>query len=129
MLLPKFFLGPPNKFLHAKRCYFAEDNVPIDVVDEVPESMCTFECRLNPLCTHYHFVLGHCELFQGTAEKIQICPSPACNCGIDCDKNNTVSELCDDSKAAYMYTMNSVEEQPIWATTKKTIFLSEGNII
>lgn len=92
--IPKFYVGPPAKFLHSMGCFFNEEK-PIASFYNGSQELCTGECRRNPSCTHYNYYFGHCDMYQGavTAEDVQKCEAPHCHCGIDCHAA-TANSLC-----------------------------------
>ena len=109
--IPKFFVGPPAKFLHSTGCYFNEDTTIASFYNATQEQ-CTGECRRNPSCTHYNFYFGYCDMFQGKVEyeDVQKCEAPHCHCGIDCHAD-TNTRLC-HSSGEYEY---HVIQQPMKA--------------
>lgn len=107
--IPKFYVGPPAKFLHSLGCYFNEER-PIASFYNASQEQCTGECRRNPSCTHYNYYAGYCDMYQGfvTEEDVQKCEAPHCHCGIDCH-SATAHGLCQMS-GAYEY---HIIQQPI----------------
>lgn len=117
--IPKFYVGPPAKFLHSMGCYFNEDR-PIASFYNASQEQCTGECRRNPSCTHYNYYFGYCDMYQGmvTEEDVHKCEVPHCHCGIDCHAA-TAHKLCQMS-GGYEY---QIIQQP--APMKSTVAYQE----
>lgn len=109
--IPKFYVGPPAKFMHSTGCYFNEEYA-IASFYNASQEQCTGECRRNPSCTHYNFYFGYCDMFQGAVEYDDVlkCEAPHCHCGVDC-LANTATKICMKS-GDFEY---SIIQQPIKA--------------
>lgn len=83
---PKFYVGPPAKFLRGRRCFFPKSGV-IAAIYNATEDQCVSECRRHSWCSHFNFRQEYCDMFQGSISVKQAYRSPDDDntaCGIDC---------------------------------------------
>jgi hypothetical protein len=80
--VPKFYVGPPEKFLRSYGCYFNEEETHASFYNATLQQ-CVDECRRITSCTHYNFMAGYCDLFQGDVQASDVvqCTTTACHCG------------------------------------------------